>query len=114
MSRKDDWRKLTAELGFEFKEGVNAFLDSPTLRRFAAEEMNQKDIRQAESMLRNPMVQTILAKVFMGTASGRYRDFRICPVPQQFPRRCLVEVQLHRVREHRPVLSQRSEMRFAY
>jgi hypothetical protein len=75
VSRKDDWRKLTAELGFEFKEGISAFLDSPTLRRIAAEEMNQKDIRQAESMLRNPMVQTILAKVFMGTASGRYRDY---------------------------------------
>jgi ribosomal protein L30E len=75
MSRKDEWQNLTSELGFEFKEGVNAFLDSPTLRRAAAEEMNQKDIRQAESMLRNPMVQAILAKIFMGAALGRYRDF---------------------------------------
>ena len=75
MTRKDEWLQLSAELGFEFKDGVNPFLDSPTLRRFAAEEMNQKDLRQAENLLRNPMVQTILAKIFMGTASGRYRDY---------------------------------------
>ncbi len=75
MTRKDEWRNLTSELGFEFKEGVNAFLDSPTLRRMAAEEMNQVDVKKADSILRNPMVQTILAKVFMGVASGRYRDF---------------------------------------
>lgn len=40
MGAKDQWRALAAELGFDFKEGIDAVLDSPTLRLMFGEIMN--------------------------------------------------------------------------
>ena len=75
MSDKEKWRTLAAGLGFEFKEGIRTFMESPSLLAMAGGEMRIRDVEQAGKLLSHPMVQTILAKVFMGAATGRHRNF---------------------------------------
>ena len=75
MSIKDEWIALAGELGFEFKEGLRAFTEPKTLYLIAQKEMKVKNVEQAQKFLNHPMVQTLMSKVFMGAAAGRYRDF---------------------------------------
>ena len=74
---REEYRKLAAVLGLEYKEGVETFLESPSLRLAAGEALQTKDIQQAEKFLTNPLVKSLLAKVFMGAATGFYRDFEV-------------------------------------
>ena len=71
MSDIDVWRALADELGLEFKEGLRGFLESPT-----ALSMFGRDA-PPPSVLDNPMVQALLEKVFLGAATGTYKDYEV-------------------------------------
>lgn len=75
MDVREEWRRLAQDMNFEFKEGIRAFLESPSLQRIAASELNSKQVQKASQFLSNPMVQSLLSKIFIGAATGFYRDF---------------------------------------
>lgn len=66
-----DWQALAGNLGFNFKPGIQAFLESPTALRLMAE----KGMPQQPSLLQNPIVQSFLAQIFLGAATGSYRGY---------------------------------------
>lgn len=75
MNLKDKWRALAAELGFDFKEGIRAVLESPSLSSLASTELKGKDIEQAKVLLSNPLVQGVLDQIFLGAATGTRQGF---------------------------------------
>ncbi len=66
-----NWQALAMELGFTFKPGVQAFMESPTALRLMAE----KGMPQQPTLLNNPMVQAFLAQLFLGVATGNYKGY---------------------------------------
>ncbi len=77
MSIKEQWGRLADELGFTFKEGIDAILESPHTEKILRQEFPEKagDFQQASALLNNPFVRGMLSKVFLGMATGTYRDF---------------------------------------
>ncbi|MBF0529975.1 MAG: hypothetical protein HQK55_12040 [Deltaproteobacteria bacterium] len=74
MSDRNDWVALAKELGLEFKPGIDDLLESPSLQKMVAPELGIKDLSQAMKMLANPMVHSLLSKIFLGAATGFYQD----------------------------------------
>lgn len=74
MSDKAAWMALADELGLEFKEGIDALLESPTLQKMAGPALGFKDLSQAKAIFDNPLVHSLLTKVFIGSISGTYRE----------------------------------------
>lgn len=77
MSIKGKWQQLAKELDFEFKEGIDALIESPHLGKIAQDVFPGKtrDIEQAKILLKTDFVRTMLSKIFLGMATGTYRDF---------------------------------------
>lgn len=71
MGSKEKWQQLAVELGFEFKTGIRAFLESPTVLKL----FEGRQLPKNPALLQNPMVQMMIEKVFMGTVTGFYRKF---------------------------------------
>lgn len=77
MNIKEQWIQLAGELGFQFKEGIDALIDSPHLEKIVQEELQGKirDLQQVRNLLKSTFVKTMLSKIFMGIATGTYREF---------------------------------------
>lgn len=76
MADRQAWEQLATELGFEFKEGLRAYLESDAVRRLEADGSDPQQARaleQARHMLDNPLVMSILDKLFFGVVTGRHR-----------------------------------------
>lgn len=74
MTLKEQWQGLGQELGFEFKEGIKVFLESPTLLRITEQQGIPKDI----DFLNNPLLQKMFASVFMGALTGSVGGYEFC------------------------------------
>ena len=72
---KEEYKALASHLGIEFKEGVEAFFQSPSLKLMAAGELGAGDLEKAQQFLNNPLIRKMVSKVFMGAATGFYRDY---------------------------------------
>jgi len=74
---KEKWQQLAEDLGFEYKEGIQAFTSSPRLRQMIAEDFpkGSDPLAMAEKFLKSPLVKRFIAKVFTGAIIGNYRDF---------------------------------------
>ncbi|MCP4147885.1 MAG: hypothetical protein GY757_09050 [bacterium] len=79
MSMKEQWQQLAGELNLEFKEGIDALLESPHLASIVATEMTGKpvDIQQVSTMLNTPFVRGMLSKIFLGMITGTHRGFEL-------------------------------------
>ena len=79
MGIKEDWQALANQLNFEFHEGINALINSPSpqLEQIMREEFPGKmqDIEKAKALLNTPFVQSMLSKIFLGMAKGTYKEF---------------------------------------
>ncbi|MCP4214319.1 MAG: hypothetical protein GY765_06665 [bacterium] len=77
MSIKEQWQLLAEEIGFKFYEGIEALIESPVMMDIARMEFPDKvrDIEQVSAMLGNPMVKKMLSTVFLGIATGSYKEF---------------------------------------
>ncbi len=71
MNSKEQWKLLANELGFTYKEGIDAFVESPTLARMAASQIGAGDFEKAKAMLSNPLVKGLLDSLFIGTITGK-------------------------------------------
>lgn len=71
MDIKENLRNLALQLRFEFKPGIQAFLESPT----ALKLLGQKNVPDNPTILKNPIVQGMIEKVFIGTATGFYNNY---------------------------------------
>lgn len=72
---KNLWQELAKDLGFEFKEGINAFLDSPGLIIVAQNNIKTLDFSKAKDLFQNPLFAFMIEKMFIGVATGFYKDF---------------------------------------
>ena len=75
MGVKEQWRQLAPQLGFEFKEGIEALLESPSLLQMAGGALNMDQVAKARNFMDHPMVKKLIAMVFMGAATGFHRGF---------------------------------------
>lgn len=76
-NNKPQWLQLAAELNMEFKEGINAFLESENLISIAGlqKDFAAKDIRQLKELLQKPFISMMIKSVFIGNVVGKYRDY---------------------------------------
>lgn len=75
MDIREQWRSLANEIGFTFKEGIDAFIESPTLAAMAATQIGTGDFEKAKAMLSNPLVKGILDSLFIGTITGSFGGY---------------------------------------
>ncbi len=77
MNIKDQWIQLANELNFQFKEGIELLTDSPHLGKIGKEECQGKirKLEQVKTLLKANFVKSMLSKIFMGIATGKYREF---------------------------------------
>lgn len=73
MGDKEELIELADAFGFEFKEGIDLFLQSPSLLSI----MQNKGMEPIfpSFMVDNPMIRKMIAAVFTGAATGIYRGF---------------------------------------
>jgi hypothetical protein len=76
MDTRQTWEELAAALGYEFRPGVRALLDSP-LTRIVSEAQGINDVEKAPAILGNPLLMSMLDKVFLGMASGTHRAHQV-------------------------------------
>jgi len=75
MDTLSSWKALADDLGFVFKEGLSAFMESPSLIRFAGSALKTEDFEKAKAMLDNPLVRAMAASLLPGCVTGFYRNF---------------------------------------
>ncbi|MEW5724451.1 MAG: hypothetical protein AB1896_15175 [Thermodesulfobacteriota bacterium] len=73
MGDEEKWRELARDLGFEFKEGLRGFLESPALQMMAIEGLTRDGLDQAGKFLEKPWVQALLTRMFLGVVTGRHQ-----------------------------------------
>jgi hypothetical protein len=71
MEPKNMMKTLADALGFTFREGIDAFVESEFLQKM----LDQQNIPAVAGILQNELVRAMLAKVFIGAAVGSYRDY---------------------------------------
>ena len=82
MAVKEEWAALADELGFEFKPGVRAFLESAAGRRELEERAKRGEIAGADlSFLENPLIRKMIELVFDGAVVGTHRDYEFTLFP---------------------------------
>jgi len=69
---RQQWQQLAQQLGFEFKPSFQAIVESKYVQVIAEEQ--GKDISEAAAVLNNPLVRGLLEKLFVGIATGTYRQ----------------------------------------
>ena len=78
MADKRAWEQLAQELGFEFKAGLRAYLESDAVRRMEADGSDPQmaeGLAKVRAMLDNPLVMGLLDGLFFGVVSGRHRGY---------------------------------------
>lgn len=75
MDAKAEWQSLAEALGFEFKEGINALLESDRVQKVAFEDYSKNHQSASPEFLKNPLIQGMLSKLFLGMITGIYEDF---------------------------------------
>lgn len=69
----EQWKLLATTLGFEFKEGFDALLESPELIKLLKDQnVSPEDLEKAKSMLHNPLVEGMIKKAFFGIVCGKH------------------------------------------
>lgn len=68
MEIKDQWVNLAKELGLEFKEGMNAFLESK-IGRLVAGDMIPGEMPE---FMRHGLIQKLLSSFFLGVVTGAH------------------------------------------
>lgn len=69
MDIRDRWIELSEGLGFQFKDAITAFSESPRL----LQAMQENGAPKNTSLLQNPFFARIFNKLFLGIAAGVYR-----------------------------------------
>jgi hypothetical protein len=85
MGRRERWAALAAELDFEFKVGVRAFLQSAAGRRELEERAKRGEIPSADlTFLENPLIMKMIELIFDGAIVGTHREheFTLFPASQ--------------------------------
>lgn len=80
MADRQTWEQLARELGFEFKTGLRAYLDSDAVRRMEADGSDPQmaeGLAKARAMLDNPLVMGLLDRLFFGVVTGSHRGYAI-------------------------------------
>ena len=72
---KEQWQRLAIELGFQLKHEIRPQVELPSLHKLAAKAIKKGNMKDAEKFLETPMIKELLAKIFIGSATGIYRDF---------------------------------------
>ena len=75
MEVKEQWQRLAIELGFELKNEIRPRVELPSLHKMAAKALKKGNLRQAEQILETPLFKEVFKKVFIGSATGFYRDY---------------------------------------
>jgi len=78
---REQWQLLAAELGLEFRPGIDGFLDSPQIRALFARTVVGGDARKADEIFSNPMMRTLFGKVFTGIVTGNRDGFEVFLIP---------------------------------
>jgi hypothetical protein len=83
MSLKEKWMNLADELNFKFHPGIDALLESPHMEQILRDEFPDKmlDFEKASNFLNNPIVKGMMAKAFLGMASGSFQDYDFLVYP---------------------------------
>ncbi len=81
MDMKEQWDKLSIELGFELKQEIRPLIELPSLHKMAAHAVKKGDIQRAEKLLKHPMIMKLLSKTFAGSATGEYHGFEFAVFP---------------------------------
>jgi hypothetical protein len=80
--QKEYWQELAHELGFEWKEGIRAFTDSPNLLSMVGEEMQLwRNVEQKARVLDNPILAKLAAVMLPGVVEGIWRRFSVFLFP---------------------------------
>ncbi len=79
------WQELARQMGLTWHEGLEDFFASPERRRIIAREYGSKGIEKLETLIKNPLFQTITQKMGFFAMDGHYQDFfvTIFPMPNQ-------------------------------
>ncbi len=81
MDMKEQWNRLSIELGFELKQEIRPLVELPSLHKMAAHAVKKGDIQRAEKLLEHPMMKKLLSKTFAGSATGEYHGFEFAVFP---------------------------------
>lgn len=74
---REEWEQLARELDLEFKEGLTALFESPSLQAIAGAELGMQNIEKLEQWLKNPLLKKLAEKAFEGAITGQYRSFEV-------------------------------------
>jgi len=70
------WEQLAQELGFTFKEGLRAYLESDAVRRLEADGSDPQQaqaLAQLRTLLDNPLLGGVVNRFCFGAVTGHYR-----------------------------------------
>ncbi len=77
MSDIENWIALSDQLQFQFKKGISAFFESETAKKLITEGdfINDQNLQKGLDLLNNPLMKSLLEKIFLGCAIGEYRNY---------------------------------------
>ncbi len=75
MDANAQWSKLAVELGFQLKREIRPFVELPSLHKMAERAMKKGDLKNAERLLKNPMITKLMSSNFIGSATGLYGGY---------------------------------------
>ena len=75
------WEQVAADLGLNFRPGLDGVLDSPRIQEMFARSVVGGDSRKASEVLTNPLLRSLLAKVFTGFITGVRDGFEVFLIP---------------------------------